>query len=56
MFENVSGDFGWNADRSRNISVDIRYVLWNVEQVLPLPRLLEEMQVVDTTASASNGD
>ncbi|HMS16197.1 MAG TPA: S46 family peptidase, partial [Planctomycetota bacterium] len=43
VFENVAGDFGWNADRSRNICVDIRYVLWNLEQVQPAPHLLKEL-------------
>jgi len=43
VFENVSGDFGWNAERSRNVSVDIRYVLWLLREVYPSPRLLEEM-------------
>jgi hypothetical protein len=43
VFEGVSGDFGWNPDRSRNISVDIRYVLWILEQVQPAPHLLKEM-------------
>ncbi len=43
VFENVSGDFGWNAERSRNISVDIRYVLWLMREVWPAPRLLSEM-------------
>ncbi len=45
VFENVAGDFGWNAERSRNISVDIRYVLWLMREVWPAPRLLEEMSV-----------
>lgn len=45
VFENVAGDFGWNADRSRNISVDIRYVLWLMREVWPAPHLLEEMGV-----------
>ncbi|MCA8943912.1 MAG: S46 family peptidase [Planctomycetes bacterium] len=45
VFENVSGDYGWNPDRSRNISVDIRYVLWILEQVRPAHRLLDEMGV-----------
>jgi hypothetical protein len=45
VFENVAGDFGWNAERSRNISVDIRYVLWLMREVWPAPRLLEEMKV-----------
>ena len=43
VFENVAGDYGWNTDRSRNISVDIRYVLWNLEKVVPAPGLLTEL-------------
>jgi len=43
VFENVAGDYGWRPERSRNISVDIRYVLWILEQVLPAPRLLAEL-------------
>jgi hypothetical protein len=45
VYENVSGDFGWNASRSRNISVDMQYVLWLMRDVWPAPRLLEEMGV-----------
>ena len=45
VFEAVSGDFGWNAERSRNISCDIRYVLWVVDAVLPSPGLLKELGV-----------
>jgi hypothetical protein len=43
VFEAVAGDFGWNADRSRNVVCDIRYVLWVVESVFPCPRLLKEL-------------
>src|SRR5690606_4590849 len=43
VFENVAGDFGWNAERSRNICVDVRYILWMMEQVQPAPRLLAEL-------------
>lgn len=43
-FESVSGDFGWNPERSRNISVDVRYILWQLEQVMPAPHLLVEMR------------
>ena len=43
-FESVSGDFGWNKDRSRNISVDMRFVLWFLEQVVPAHDLIEEMR------------
>jgi len=45
VFENVAGDFGWNAARSRNISVDIRYVIWLMRDVWPAPRLLNEMSL-----------
>ena len=53
VFENVAGDFGWNAARSRNISVDIRYVLWLMREVWPAPRLLEEMGVATRRAAAT---
>jgi hypothetical protein len=43
VFENVAGDFGWNAARSRNVVCDIRYVLWVVDSVFPCPRLLREL-------------
>lgn len=43
VFEGVAGDFGWNADRSRNVVCDIRYVLWVLESVCPSPSLLREL-------------
>lgn len=43
VFEAVAGDFGWNADRSRNVVCDIRYALWVVESVFPSPALLKEL-------------
>ncbi len=43
VFENVAGDFGWNPERSRNISVDVRFPLWLMREVWPAPHLLEEM-------------
>ena len=54
VFENVAGDFGWSADRSRNISVDIRSVLWLMRSVWPAPRLLEEMQVATEHVAAKS--
>lgn len=45
VFENVAGDYGWNPQRSRNISVDVRFVLWHLDKVVPAHRLLEEMGV-----------
>ena len=40
-----AGDYGWNPDRSRNISVDIRFVLWVLDDVFPAPALLRELGV-----------
>jgi hypothetical protein len=45
VFENVACDFGWNPDTSRNISLDMRFVLWHLESAMPAPRLLREMGV-----------
>lgn len=45
VFENVAGDFGWNAERSRNVVCDFRYVLWVMEAVQPAPHLLKELGV-----------
>ncbi|MBX3463355.1 MAG: S46 family peptidase [Planctomycetes bacterium] len=43
VFENVAGDFGWNAERSRNVVCDVRYLLWVVEGVFPNASLLAEL-------------
>ncbi len=44
VWENVAGDFGFNADVSRNISVDIRYLLWMLRDVERADDLLRELQ------------
>ena len=31
VWENVANDFGYNPDVARNISVDVRYLLWVLE-------------------------
>jgi len=43
VFEAVAGDFGWNPERSRNIVVDVRYMLWILESVFPSDSLLKEL-------------
>ena len=45
VFEAVAGDFRWSPEVSRNISVDIRFVLWTMREVWPAPHLLDEMGV-----------
>ena len=45
VWENVAGDFGFNPALSRNISVDIRYLLWLLDQVEHADELLRELGV-----------
>lgn len=43
VWENVAGDFGFNPAVSRNISVDIRYLLWLLRDVERADDLLREL-------------
>ncbi len=43
VWENVAGDFGFNPAVSRNISVDIRYLLWQLDRVAQAEALLREL-------------
>lgn len=45
VWENIAGDFGYSNDRSRNIIVDIRYLLWTLDEVSQAAGLLEELGV-----------
>lgn len=45
VWENIAGDFGYHPSRSRNITVDVRYVLWLLDRVYNATNLLEEMGV-----------
>ncbi len=45
VWENIAGDFGYNPARSRNVSVDIRYLLWMLDDVADAGHLLEELGV-----------
>lgn len=44
-FEATINDFAWNANYSRSIGVDIRYVLWITGVVSGAGGLLEEMEI-----------
>jgi hypothetical protein len=44
-FEATINDFAWNADYSRSIGVDVRYVLWVTGWVYDAKHLLNEMGV-----------
>ena len=52
VWENVANDFGYNPDVARNVSVDVRYLLWLLEAVdgEAARPLLEEMGVAKAPA------
>lgn len=45
VWENVANDFGYNPTIARNVSVDIRYLLWTLEEVNQATELLAELGV-----------
>ncbi|MBX3126396.1 MAG: S46 family peptidase [Polyangiaceae bacterium] len=45
VWENIAGDFGYTQSRSRNIGVDIRYMLWLLDRVEDASELLLELDV-----------
>lgn len=45
VWENIAGDFGYNPALSRNIAVDVRYLLWMLDEVVGADRILEELDV-----------
>jgi hypothetical protein len=45
VWENVANDFGYNPDVARNVNVDVRYVLWMLDQVEDADALLKELGV-----------
>jgi hypothetical protein len=45
VWENVANDFGFNPDVARNVNVDVRYVLWMLDQVENADALLRELGV-----------
>ncbi|MEM1024284.1 MAG: S46 family peptidase [Myxococcota bacterium] len=49
VWENIAGDFAYNIAWSRNISLDVRYLLWTLQEVEKADQLLAEMNVGVTT-------
>ncbi|HSD25768.1 MAG TPA: S46 family peptidase [Vicinamibacteria bacterium] len=45
VWENVANDFGYNPDVARNVSADVRYLLWNLDVVEGAADLLKELGV-----------
>lgn len=45
VWENIAGDFGYNPARSRNVIVDVRYLLWLLDRAEDAGALLDELGV-----------
>lgn len=43
VWENVANDFGYNPDVARNVTADVRYLLWLLENVEGAPELAKEL-------------
>ena len=43
VYANISGDFGYSPARSRNIMVDVRFILWYLDEVLGAQSLIQEL-------------
>ncbi|HKS23618.1 MAG TPA: S46 family peptidase, partial [Thermoanaerobaculia bacterium] len=52
VWENVANDFGYNPDVARNVSVDVRYLLWMLDVVQHANGVLAEMGVKVPAAAA----
>ena len=52
VWENIAGDFAYAIDRSRNIIVDVRYMLWLLEEVEGATELIAELGVRPGARSA----
>ncbi len=49
VWENVANDFAFNPDVARNISADVRYLLWMLRDVARAEELLREVESAATT-------
>jgi MYXO-CTERM domain-containing protein len=53
VWENIAGDFGYNPARSRNIVVDVRYLLWLLDRVEDAGDLLAELGMTQYRGAAA---
>ena len=45
VWENIANDFGYNPEIARNVSVDVRYLLWILDEIEGADALLRELGV-----------
>jgi Peptidase S46 len=43
VYENISGDYGYNIQRSRNIMADIRGILWYMDRIMGAANVISEI-------------
>lgn len=55
VWENIAGDFGYAIDRSRNVIVDIRYILWLVDDVYGADNLIDELGLREQADAGPRG-
>ncbi len=53
VWENIAGDFGYSPERSRNVMVDVRYLLWQLDAVEHADALLAELGVTGTASATA---
>jgi len=53
VYENISGDYGYNPLRSRNIMVEIRSILWYLDEVIGADHILAELGIASPSGSGS---
>jgi MYXO-CTERM domain-containing protein len=53
VWENIAGDFGYNPARSRNVVVDLRYLLWLLDRAEDAGDLLAELGVSQYRGAAA---
>jgi hypothetical protein len=56
VWENIAGDYGYSAARSRNVSVDVRYLLWMLQEVDGAWPILREMGLRPRRPQLLHGD
>jgi hypothetical protein len=55
VWENIANDFGYNPAIARNVSVDVRYLLWILDEIEGAEGLLRELGVEGDGAATTGG-
>lgn len=47
VYENISGDFGYRSETSRNVMVDVRFVLFYIQRILAAEAIMKELGLAE---------